>query len=335
MSTAASSRSTRILRATWARHPRQAIGKTDFDFFKRDLAEKFFADEQALIKSGKAILELEEPGFDKVTGEEAHGRHFEGAAARRKRHGHRHHRHRVRHHRAQARRAAPAQPANGWNRSAGSRPASRTRSTHRSSISTTASRSFAKPCRTCSRTTRSCRPSCRASDVDEDIEELGVDLPPALDRVVDGLGRIAEIVRSMKEFSHVDQREMSQVDLNRAINSTLVIARSEYKYVADVDDGVWRVAARDLSRRPDQSGGAEPRRERGSRDRRPGEGHALTRASSPCARTSENGHAVDHDRGHRRWHSRGHSETDLRALLHDQGSRAVEPDRDSPSRTVS
>ena len=70
---------------------------------------------------------------------------------------------------------------------------------------------------------------------DEDIEDLKKDLPPALDRVVDGLGRIAEIVRSMKEFSHVDQREMSRVDLNRAINSTLIIARSEYKYVADVE----------------------------------------------------------------------------------------------------
>ena len=72
-------------------------------------------------------------------------------------------------------------------------------------------------------------------EADEDIEDLKKELPPALDRVVDGLGRIAEIVRSMKEFSHVDQREMSRVDLNRAINSTLIIARSEYKYVADVE----------------------------------------------------------------------------------------------------
>ena len=75
----------------------------------------------------------------------------------------------------------------------------------------------------------------RESVEDEDIEDLKTDLPPALDRVVDGLGRIAEIVRSMKEFSHVDQREMSRVDINRAINSTLIIARSEYKYVADVE----------------------------------------------------------------------------------------------------
>jgi len=70
---------------------------------------------------------------------------------------------------------------------------------------------------------------------DEDIEDLKRELPPALDRVVDGLKRIAEIVRSMKEFSYADQREKSQIDLNRAISSTLVIARSEYKYVADVE----------------------------------------------------------------------------------------------------
>jgi len=39
----------------------------------------------------------------------------------------------------------------------------------------------------------------------------------------------------MKEFSHTDRREMSPVDLNRAIKSTLVIARSEYRYFADVE----------------------------------------------------------------------------------------------------
>jgi signal transduction histidine kinase len=60
-------------------------------------------------------------------------------------------------------------------------------------------------------------------------------MPPALERMADGLARIAEIVRSMKEFSHADKREMSQVDLNRAIKSTLVIARTEYRYVADVE----------------------------------------------------------------------------------------------------
>jgi signal transduction histidine kinase len=71
--------------------------------------------------------------------------------------------------------------------------------------------------------------------VDENVEELRREMPPALKLVADGLARIAEIVRSMKDFAHADQKEMTQVDLNRAIASTLVIARSEYKPVAEVE----------------------------------------------------------------------------------------------------
>jgi PAS domain S-box-containing protein len=68
----------------------------------------------------------------------------------------------------------------------------------------------------------------------EDIAYLREHLPEALDRATDGLARVAEIVRSMKEFSHADQSAMSPIDLNRAIQSTLVVARSEYKYVAEL-----------------------------------------------------------------------------------------------------
>jgi signal transduction histidine kinase len=39
----------------------------------------------------------------------------------------------------------------------------------------------------------------------------------------------------MKDFAHADQAEMGPTDLNRAIASTLVIARSEYKPVAEVE----------------------------------------------------------------------------------------------------
>jgi PAS domain S-box-containing protein len=69
-----------------------------------------------------------------------------------------------------------------------------------------------------------------AADVDYVLEHV----PKALDRSLDGLGRVAAIVRSMKEFAHPDQSEMAAVDLNQAIRSTLTIARSEYKYVADL-----------------------------------------------------------------------------------------------------
>jgi signal transduction histidine kinase len=45
---------------------------------------------------------------------------------------------------------------------------------------------------------------------------------------------VAIIVRSMKEFAHPDSNEMTDTDLNRAIESTLVIASNEYKYVAEM-----------------------------------------------------------------------------------------------------
>jgi signal transduction histidine kinase len=71
----------------------------------------------------------------------------------------------------------------------------------------------------------------RAADLDYVIENA----PPAIDSAIEGLGRIATIVRSMKEFAHPDQAHKTLGDLNQAIRSTLVIAHNEYKYVAELD----------------------------------------------------------------------------------------------------
>jgi PAS domain S-box-containing protein len=68
-----------------------------------------------------------------------------------------------------------------------------------------------------------------------DLDYLLENVPKALTRSLDGLERVATIVRSMKEFAHPDQKEMTSVDLNQAVQSTLIIARNEYKYVADVE----------------------------------------------------------------------------------------------------
>ena len=70
---------------------------------------------------------------------------------------------------------------------------------------------------------------------DVDLDYILENAPVALDRARDGLGRVAAIVRSMKEFAHPDRKEMSAVDINQAISSTLVIATPEYKYVAEVE----------------------------------------------------------------------------------------------------
>ncbi|HEX7622283.1 MAG TPA: ATP-binding protein [Anaeromyxobacteraceae bacterium] len=58
--------------------------------------------------------------------------------------------------------------------------------------------------------------------------------PKSIARSLEGVQRVATIVRAMKEFAHPDQKEPVSTDLNRALLATLEVARSEYKYVADV-----------------------------------------------------------------------------------------------------
>ena len=68
-----------------------------------------------------------------------------------------------------------------------------------------------------------------------DLDYLLEEIPGSLNESLEGLGRIASIVQSMKEFSHPDMEEMRFADINRAIQSTLVIATSEWKYVATTE----------------------------------------------------------------------------------------------------
>ena len=49
-----------VARHMGAAKPDELIGKTDFDFYPPDLATQFHADEQALIQSGKSLLDHEE-----------------------------------------------------------------------------------------------------------------------------------------------------------------------------------------------------------------------------------------------------------------------------------
>jgi signal transduction histidine kinase len=76
--------------------------------------------------------------------------------------------------------------------------------------------------------------AAQEAEDDADLDYILENAPVALDRAREGLGRVAAIVRSMKEFAHPDRKEMVQTDLNQAIASTLVIASNEYKYVAEV-----------------------------------------------------------------------------------------------------
>lgn len=68
-----------------------------------------------------------------------------------------------------------------------------------------------------------------------DLDYILQNAPQALESSIEGLGRIAAIVRSMKEFAHPDQAQKTLADLNKAIRSTLVVAKNEYKYIAEVE----------------------------------------------------------------------------------------------------
>jgi PAS domain S-box-containing protein len=60
------------------------------------------------------------------------------------------------------------------------------------------------------------------------------EVPQALAQALDGVGRISKIVRAMKEFSHPGSEGKCATDLNHAIETTIAVARNEWKYVADV-----------------------------------------------------------------------------------------------------
>jgi PAS domain S-box-containing protein len=68
-----------------------------------------------------------------------------------------------------------------------------------------------------------------------DVEFLVTEIPKAIDQSLQGVDRVTTIVRAMKEFSHPGSGQKTAVDLNHAIESTLTVARNEYKYVADLE----------------------------------------------------------------------------------------------------
>jgi len=67
-----------------------------------------------------------------------------------------------------------------------------------------------------------------------DVDFLVAEIPKAIQQTLGGVDRVARIVRAMKEFSHPGTGEKTLVDLNQAVETTLTVARNEWKYVATV-----------------------------------------------------------------------------------------------------
>jgi two-component system NtrC family sensor kinase len=77
--------------------------------------------------------------------------------------------------------------------------------------------------------------SLREALTGADLEFLSSEIPKAFERTLEGVERVAGIVRAMKEFAHPGEVEQSAADLNHAIQTTLIVARNEYKYSAQVE----------------------------------------------------------------------------------------------------
>jgi PAS domain S-box-containing protein len=76
--------------------------------------------------------------------------------------------------------------------------------------------------------------ACEAEARRVDLDYLTEEVPKAIAQSSEGVTRIATIVRAMKEFAHPGNDEKACVDLNKAIESTITVARNEWKYIADL-----------------------------------------------------------------------------------------------------
>ena len=212
--------------------PAEAIGRTDFDFYPEEMARRFHADEQHVLASGQPIIDHEESALDRQSGStralltskvplrDKEGRIIGIVGTGRD----------VSQLKEAERRLAAAERLESIGRLA---------SGIAHEINTPVqyvgdSVYFVRDAMAELLDGASSGAAIGSSAPDSDFAQARAEVATALERAIEGLERIAEIVRSMKDFSYPDQTEMSGVDLNRAVQSTLVVARNTYKYVADV-----------------------------------------------------------------------------------------------------
>ena len=72
-----------------------------------------------------------------------------------------------------------------------------------------------------------------AAREEADVDYLVEEIPRAIQQSLEGVGRVSKIVRAMKDFSHPGN-ERTNLDINEAIESTITVARNEWKYVAEM-----------------------------------------------------------------------------------------------------
>ncbi len=67
-----------------------------------------------------------------------------------------------------------------------------------------------------------------------DWEYLKPEIPTAIKQSQEGIQRITKIVQAMKEFSHPSSKEKVNNNLNKLLETTIIVASNEWKYFAEV-----------------------------------------------------------------------------------------------------
>jgi PAS domain S-box-containing protein len=76
--------------------------------------------------------------------------------------------------------------------------------------------------------------SVEKAAIEADLEYLVTEIPKAIQQSLEGVERVTKLVRAMKDFSHPGVSEKTAVDINHAIDSTITVARNEWKYVSEM-----------------------------------------------------------------------------------------------------
>jgi two-component system, NtrC family, sensor kinase len=67
-----------------------------------------------------------------------------------------------------------------------------------------------------------------------DLDYIQTEVPQAITQTLDGIRRVSEIVKAMKDFSHPGSKNRQRTDLNKAVQDAILVARNEWKYNSDV-----------------------------------------------------------------------------------------------------
>ena len=73
------------------------------------------------------------------------------------------------------------------------------------------------------------------AEANADVDFMITEIPQAIQQSLEGLERVTKIVQAMKDFSHPGVREKTMIDINHSIESTITVARNEWKYVAEME----------------------------------------------------------------------------------------------------